>query len=399
MTKLSINNPAAIAVVVVLIVLFGIISLRMLPIQLLPKVERPTISVFTNWRAAAPEEVEESIIQPQEEVLRRLQGLESMVSTINRGFGRIELEFRIGWDMQQALIDVISQLNQSTDLPVDADEPRIWTGRNNRGQAASMLIYGINGNTVEDVAVYQTLIDQEVEPRLARVPGVARVDLAGEREKEISITLDANRMAALGVQISDVTATLRRAADVSGGAADIGRRRYTVRFMGQRDIPDLAELVVAWQSGEPVHLRDVADVEIKLRKRTNFTYRNGFPAYYISIEPSFDANTVEILDGLNQAIADLNKEVLNEHELVIELSFDASLHIRRAIALVQGNLLLGLLLASFILWFFLRNYRSTLLITLMIPICLLVAFIVLRLTGKTLNVISTSPAQAISVSA
>ncbi len=141
MTRLSINNPAAIAVVVILILLFGLISVRALPIQLLPDVERPAISIQTSWRSAAPEEVEESIIQPQEKVLRNIEGLESMVSEISRGFGRIRLDFRVGWDMQRALIDTITQLNQASDLPADADEPRIVSGGGScRGQAASLLI-------------------------------------------------------------------------------------------------------------------------------------------------------------------------------------------------------------------------------------------------------------------
>ncbi len=388
MTKIAIANPAAITVVVLLILLFGIISLRVLPIQLLPDVAHPRISIVTHWRSAAPEEVEESIVQPQEKVLKSLEGLESMVSTISRGNGKIQLNFRVGWDMQRALIDVITQMNQVSDLPADADEPQIRSGGTARSQAASLLIYTMPGNSTTEVASYQQLIDQEVEPRLARVPGVGRVDLAGEREQEISITLDAQRMAARNIQINDVEQTLRRAVDVSGGFADVGRRRYTVRFLGQRKIPQLDELVVAWKSGEPVYLREIAKLEVKLKKRQFLSRRNGFPAYYISMIPSFDANTVELLDGLNKTIDELNREVLNEQGLVIELSFDASLHIRRAIALVQGNLLLGMALASIVLWLFLRSYRSTLLIAISIPISLLVAFIVLRFTGKTLNVIS-----------
>ena len=119
-----------------------------------------------------------------------------------------------------------------------------------------------------------------------------------------------------------------------------------------------------------------------------YSLRNGFPAYYISIVPTFDANTVEMLDGLNQAIEQLNQGVLHAQGLNLELSYDASLHIRRAIDLVQGNLLLGLFLASLILYLFLRNYRSTLIIACTVPISLLAAFMVLRYTGKTLNVIS-----------
>jgi hydrophobic/amphiphilic exporter-1 (mainly G- bacteria), HAE1 family len=389
MTRLSLNNPAAVIVVVILIAVFGLISVRELPIQLLPDVARPSISIQTSWRSAAPEEVEESIIQPQEKVLRNLEGLESMVSEIYRGRGNINLEFRVGWDMQRALIDVITQLNQATDLPADADEPHITSGASSgRGQAASLLIYTLPGNETRDVATYQQLIDREVEPRLSRVPGVARVRLAGEREPEIHITLDPHLLAARNISIPEVADTLRRAVDVSGGFADVGRRRYTVRYLGQRNLDELDDLVITWQNGEPVRLRDVASVERGLRKQRNMSMRNGFPAYYISMIPAYDSNTVELLDALNKTIEEINDEVLNAEGLHIELSFDASLHIRRAIALVQQNLVLGLLLASLVLWFFLRDIRATLTIAATIPISLLVAFVVLNFTGKTLNVIS-----------
>lgn len=389
MTRLSIQNFAAIAVIVALIALFGLVSVRSLPIQLLPDIEKPNITIMTTWRSAAPEELEESIIQPQEKVLRNIEGLETMASDINRGLGNVRLTFRVGWDMQRALIDVINQLNQATDLPVDADEPNISMGAGGgRGQAASLLIYTLPGNENRDVATYQALIDREVEPRLAQVPGVARVNLAGEREPEIHVTLDTAQLAARNIQLSQVSDTLRKAVDVSGGFADIGRRRYTVRYLGQREISELGELVVTWQNGEPVRLEDVADIEIGMRKRSNLSLRNGFPAYYISMIPSNDANTVELLDALNATIVEINRDVLGPEGLTIELSFDASLHIRRAITLVQQNLLLGLALASLVLWFFLRDLRATLVIAATIPISLLVAFVVLNLTGKTLNVIS-----------
>jgi multidrug efflux pump subunit AcrB len=389
MTRLSINNPAAIAVIIALIALFGLISVRSLPIQLLPDVERPSISVDTNWRSAAPEEMEESIVQPQEEVLRNIRGLDNMVSQISRGRGNIQLNFRVGWDMQRALIDVITQLNQTKDLPSDADEPSIRTGGSSgRGQAASLLIYTLPGNEIRDVASYQALIDREVEPRLAQVPGVARVYLAGEREQEIQVTLDTHQLAARNIQVSQVADTLRRAVDVSGGFADVGRRRYTVRYLGQHKLEELGDLVITWHNGEPVRLKDVAQVEVGLRKRQNLSMRNGFPAYYISIIPSYDANTVEMLDALNATILSINRDVLEAEGLTIELSFDASLHIRRAIALVQQNILLGLFLASLVLWFFLRDISATMVIAATIPISLLVAFIVLEMAGKSLNVIS-----------
>ena len=138
----------------------------------------------------------------------------------------------------------------------------------------------------------------------------------------------------------------------------------------------------------PIYLSEVADVDIVPREQDGFTLRNGYPAYYITVQREFDANTVSILDGVNEAIVELNAGPLGEAGLAIDLSFDASVHIRRAIALVRSNLGIGLLLAVGVLYFLMRSRRATFLVTATIPLSLLVAFVALRMFDKSLNVIS-----------
>jgi multidrug efflux pump subunit AcrB len=389
LTDLSTRHWPSVAVVVALVVLFGALSIGRLPIQLLPNIEEPQISIANFWRAAAPEEMEATIIEPQENVLKNTPGLTNINSFVSRGAGFINLTFAVGTDIQTAKLDVINNLNQAPPRPADAIEPQVFAGGGGQTPgAASLLIRALPENPDKELANYQKLIEEFVEPRLARIPGVSRVELQGEQPREVHIVFDSYRAAALGIQVSDIIATVSRATDSSGGFADVGRRQYTVRFVGQFEPDELSQLIVGWSGERPISLSEVADVEIVSRKQDGFTLRNGFPAYYITVQREFDANTVSILDGVNEAIIELNAGPLAEAGLAMDLSFDASVHIRRAIALVQGNLGLGTVLALGMLYFLMRSRSATLLVAATVPLSLLVAFIALSMLGKTLNVIS-----------
>jgi len=389
LTDLSTRHWPSVAVVVALAALFGILAIATLPIQLLPTIQEPQVTIANFWRAAAPEEMEASIVEPQENVLKNTPGLTSINSTISRGTGWVNLTFAVGTDIQTAKLDVINNLNQAPPRPADALEPQVFAGGGQQTPgAASLLIRVLPENPDKKLANYQGLIEEFVEPRLARIPGVSRVDLAGEQPREVHIIFDSYRAAALGIQVSDIAATISRATDMSGGFADVGRRQYTVRFVGKFEPDQLNELIIGWSGDRPINLSEVADVKIVPRKPDGFTLRNGFPAYYIAIQREYDANTVAILDGVNEAIVELNAGPLADAGLEIDLSFDASVHIRRAIVLVRDNLGLGLLLAIGVLYFLMRSRRATLLVAATVPLSVLVAFVALSMFHKTLNVIS-----------
>lgn len=389
LTDLSTRHWPSVAVAVALVALFGLTSIASLPIQLLPNIEEPQVSIANFWRAAAPEEMEANIVEPQENVLKNTPGLTNINSWIGRGTGWVNLTFAVGTDIQEAKLDVINNLTQAPPRPGDALEPQVAAGGGGQTPgAASLLIRVLPGNPNQELSSYQKLIEDEVEPVLARIPGVSRVELQGEQPRELHITFDSYRAAALGVQVSDIIATISRASDTSGGFADVGRRQYTVRFVGQFEPDELNDLIVGWSDERPIYLAEVADVAVVPRKQDGFTLRNGYPAYYITVQREYDANTVQILDGVNAAIARLNAGPLAEAGLEMDLSFDASVHIRRAIALVQSNLGIGLILAVSILYFLMRSRRATFLVTATVPLSLLVAFLALRLFDKSLNVIS-----------
>ena len=386
----SLQNPAAVAAAAAIVVLFGVLALLRLPIQLLPDTRQPQLFVNASWREAAPSELEEALIEPIEEAMRGLPGLVEMRSESNRGRGGVRLTFEVGTDMTRVMLDVVSRLNTLPPLPPDADEPQVFGGDNWQTEnAGSLLVRPLPGHSVPDIAVeYQQLMEEVVEPRLARVPGVSRVNLEGGRPREVQVRFDPHRLAALGLTPQRLAQTVIAARDVSAGFADVGRRQFTVRVTGREPVAQLGELVVGWSEDRPLYLRDVADVHIEHIEAQWFSYRSGVPAYYITLQRTSDSNTVELIDGVKEAIDELNSGPLARENLFVELSWDASVYVRRAITFVQESLAIGVLLAVGGLWYFLRGPRAVAVIGLSIPISLFFAVITLQLLGRTLNVVS-----------
>lgn len=400
--KFSIGNPAAVIAAALLVLLFGWIAMARLPIQLLPDTQQPQLFIQVGWREAAPSELEEALIEPIEEAMRGLPGMKEMRANAGRGYGGVALTFGIGTDMTRVMLDVVSRLNTLPSLPPDADEPQVFAGDNWQGaNAASMLVRPLPGNPVTDPAsVYQKLMEEVVEPRLARVPGVSRVNLEGGRPREVRVSFDPHRLAALGLTPSRLAELVAGARDVSAGFANVGRRQFTVRFTGKEPVSQLGELIVGWSGGgkagdslgsqgeRPLYLREVADIQIAYQDARAFTYRNGVPGYYITVNRTSESNIVGLLDGIKEAIAELNAGPLAQEKLVMDLSWDASVYVRRAVGFVQESLIIGILLAVGGLWYFLRGPRALLVLAATIPLSLAFAVITLHALERTLNVIS-----------
>ncbi|GAB4190577.1 MAG: efflux RND transporter permease subunit [Wenzhouxiangellaceae bacterium] len=388
LTRLSLSNRVAVVVGGILIVIFGALSLGRLPIQLAPSVERPEISISTNWRAAAPQEVESEILEPQEDVLRGLPGMRRLTSTAGQGQANINIEYDINTDMTRAMIEVINRLNQVPRYPVDANEPTISLGNGDRGNAiAWYAIQPVDGNE-RDIVTYQDFVDEVIRPRFERIPGVARSTAFGGRAYEVRITFDPYHAASLGVDLSAVGADVGGNQDISAGFSEVGRRQYTIRFAGKLDVADLGDLVLEWRDGRAIRLRDVATVELRLQDRSGVFSQNAGPSIAVNVIPESGANVLDIKASLDQTVAELKETELTPRGLEISQSYDASVYITQAIDMVRNNLLLGMLLAVGVLWWFLRKLRATLIVGLAIPLCLLVSFMVMDGLGRTLNIIS-----------
>ncbi len=386
LTHLSLSNPVAVAVAVILVVLFGLISLGRLPIQLTPEVDEPEISITTNWRAAAPEEVEADIIEPQEDALRGLPGATQILSEANRGQGKVTLTFAVGTDLRRALLEVMSRLNRVARYPTDADEPIISTVGGDSRPIAWFIVKPLAGNERE-IASYQDYVEEVIQSRFERVPGVAMSEVRGGRENELRITFDPFRAASLGIELPEVV-QLVGAEDISAGFADVGKRRYTVRYTGAYAAEDFGDMILAWRDGRPVYLRDVARVEVEMVDRSSFVIQNGQNAIAVNAHRETGVNVLEVMAGLREAVVELEEGPLKRAALSIEQVYDETIYIDRSISMVRNNLGLGILLAIGVLWWFFRKFRATLMVALAIPACVLGAFMILDAAGRTLNVIS-----------
>ena len=390
LTSKALANPAAVAVVVALTMLFGLYAFWQMPIQLFPNIERPVISIQTGWRAASPQELESEIIEPQEEVLQGLPGLESIESNANQGGAWINLEFAIGTDMQQTLIEVISRMNRLPALPRDATPPQVLLGGWGGGREALTYFFlqalpGYEGKLNEQY----DYINDVVRPRLEAVPGVSSANIeSGAEQEELQIRFDTEKLVQYRLRIPDLVNRVSVSNDVSGGLLDVGRRQYTLRFSGKYEPEEMRELILDWRDGVPIRLADVATVELRTADRANLAIQNGNPAFSIRINRQSGANVLEALTKVKAEVDAINTELLAAKQLRMVQSFDPSVFINRAVDLVTGDLIYGVLLALFILWVFVRNWRATLLTALAIPASLLATFIVLQLTGRSLNVIS-----------
>lgn len=390
-TRAAIKNATGVGIGITLLVFLGLYSLFNLPVQLFPDIERPNINIQTSWRAASPQEIESEIIEPQEEVLQGIPGLESMSAWSNQGNAWINLEFSLGTDMQKTLIEVISRMNRVPPLPRDALSPNIMLAGSG-GDAPALTYFFLQrlpGNPNE-INSYVTYFTDVIKPQLESIPGVARARMESGvgGVEEFQIVFDPFKAAQLGIDLTAVANELGRANDISGGFVDVGRRRYTLRFEGRYQPTQMGEMILEWRNGSPITLNDIAEIKITRADGANYSVQNGNPAISIRVDRQNNANVLATLEAVKAKVAEINEKDLAAEQLVMAQSFDASVFIYRAVQLVTSNLFIGVLLAIGILWLFMRQLRATLIVALAIPISLLSTFVVLQITGRSLNIIS-----------
>ena len=390
LTKAGLKSPAAIAVGVAVTILFGAFALYSLPIQLFPDIDRPQIGIETDWRAETPREVESQLVEPEEEVLQGIPGLQEMDGFANGGGGYIQLTFALGTDMKSTLVDVIGRLNRLPPLPADAQKPFVQLASTQDSNATLLYVFmqKLPGNT-RDVNSYTQFLKDVVIPRLEAIPGVgsAQINSNGGTD-EIDIVFDPMRAAQLGVQIPKMAQQISGAEDVSGGTIDVGRRQYGLEFRGRYSVDALKNLILEWRDGKPVHLGDIADVHVGRSKAQGFAYQNGNPALGLQVFRASGANVLATVNAVKAELVKINESAAKEQGVTLQYSFDPSHFINQAMGMVTSDLVLGILLAIGVLWFFMREWRGTLIISSAIPICLMAVVVFLNVAGRTLNVVS-----------
>ncbi len=387
--RFSIEKPVTVIVGIILVVLFGLISLGQMPYQLSPTVTEPEITVTTTWRGATPYEVEREIIEEQERVLKGIPGLVDMESSAYNGMGSITLRFKIGTDVDDALLRVSNKLDEVPAYPENVDKPVI----NATGAATSPVIWMILKSRKDNprpVDTYMTYFENEIRQYIERVDGVADLFVKGGRERQMHIIVRPERLASYGITITELIQTLRAEnINISAGNLGVGRRDYRIRTTGEFSSPeDIKRVIIRSDGQKRVYLGDVADVRYGYEKKTVSMMQNGEPGIAVGVKPEPGTNILEMTDNVEKVVQWLNREKLAPQGIYLDWVYDQRPYIRGAIGLVKKNILIGGILAVAVLLIFLRSFSSTVVVATAIPISVIGTFIVMNGLGRNLNVVS-----------
>ncbi len=383
LSDLSIRRPVATSMLYVAVAVVGVVSFLRLPIDLLPDVSFPTLSVWTGYADAGPAEVERFVTEPVEAALSRVPGVRSVDSRSREGQSLVRLQFYWGTDMEFAMLHVRERLDNLVGvLPESSDRPVILSSDPTNDPVLALAVTGA------DLAELRDLADAVFKRRLEQLDGVALAAITGGPVREIQVVVRPELLQVHGVRVADVTEALDRANySAPGGTIRRGRFRYSLRTLGEfQRVADLEDVVVARPAaGGAVRLRDVATVAEGEAERETIARYDGVPAIGLLVYKEAGSNTVRVAEAVEETLEQLRAEFPG---VTIEVASSQATFIRDAISNVVQALALGGVLAFLVLFLFLRDPRYPIAVGLAIPISVLAAFSLCYLFDVSLNVMS-----------
>lgn len=385
LSGLAIRRPVFTAMVMLGLVVLGVFGFRRLAIDQFPEVDIPVVAVQTVYPGASPETVEREVTRRLEEAFNPVEGVDRITSISLESVSQVIIEFELGRDVDQASQDIRSKIEAvRRDLPEDIEPPVV---QKFDPQAMPIVSLALSSETLP-LPELTTLADETVRRKLESVTGVGEVRLTGGLEKEIRVHLDPVRMQAVGVAVPEVMAALQRQnVEVPAGRLERGNTERLVRVMGRiTDPAQFGDIFVADRGGRPIRLRDVARVEEGTEEERSVALVDGERAVSLDILKVSGANTVDVADGVNEAIAELRTEL--PEGVRIQVVRDNSQDIRRSVEDVIHELLLGAVLTVVVVMLFLNDWKATTITALALPVSVVSSFILLNALGFTLNLLT-----------
>ena len=381
----SVLRPVAVVMRIAALVLLGAVCLTRLPVDLLPNVSIPTVSIVTQWPNVAPEEIESQVTRPIEEAVSAAPNVATVQSTSNDGISTVRVQFAWGTDVGQSAIDVLQVVEKARrNFPTDPtlQDPIVYKYDPSQ---LPILIYAVSGES--DSIKLRTELDNEISPIIESANGVASATVTGGNDRAILVNANPAKLLAYHVSMSQISQ--RIAEENQNEPAGIGkqsRTEYTIRALGWFTSPaQIAQVPLSSVNGRMITIGDVATVVDSDQEPRLFTRLNGSPAAGMIISKQSSANTIDTAKAVEEKLKEVEKRYPNLH---FELAYDQSQYISNSINDLKVNAALGGVLAVLILLFFLRNVRSTLVVALSIPISIISTFALLYVCGFTLNTMS-----------
>ncbi|MTI59125.1 MAG: efflux RND transporter permease subunit [Firmicutes bacterium] len=384
LSDLAIKRPVTTTMMVLLAVLLGVVSFTMINIDLFPEITYPGAAIITSYSGVGPEEIENMVTKPIESAVSTVTNIKTISSSSSKGSSQIIAEFDWGTDMDTATMDLRENVDMVEGmLPDDVDDPIII-----KFDPSMMPIMQLGVTADLDLAELKTLLEDRVSPRLERLEGVASVSLIGGLEREILISLNRNKLNNYNIDFSSVKNTLMSEnLNMSGGNVSRGSDKLLVRVTGKfKSVDEIKAVEIPTATGANVPLADIAEVKDTFKEVESMTRLNRKTSMGIMIQKQTDANTVNVSRLVNQEIVKLQGEINNDIKIIPIM--DQAEYIEDSISNVTTSAIYGGVLAVLVLFLFLRNIRSTLIIATAIPVSVITTFMLLYFNDLTLNMMT-----------
>jgi len=385
LSDLSIKRPVVATVMMLTLVTLGLFSWRRLPVDLMPEVEIPVLSILTEYPGASPETVEREVSRKIEEAVNSIAGVKHVNSTSREGLSSVIVEFNLEVKVNDVSQEARAKINAiRRELPDAMKEPVIQKFDFNAIPAISLAVK----STTLSPRELTELADRRIKRRLESINGVAKAKLIGTSTREVLVNLDPARMSALGMGANEVVAGLASEnVNTPLGRLTLGTTEMPLRISGKpKDPGDYAQMVIGRRGTQPIRLADVATIEDTIEEQRTLALINGEPAVAIDVTKQTQANTVGLVDAVREAVREMQGTLPPGTE--IQVVRDTSLFIRESVADVQNTLVIGALLTVLIVFCFLNSWRSTVITGLTLPISVISSFIVMYFLGMTLNTLT-----------
>ena len=366
----------------ILVVVFGFYSFQNLPLALMPSMEVPAAVVYATYPGAGPEDIEQQVTKKLEGAVAGLSGLDTLQSTSSENMAMLVIQFTNHTDMDQAMTDLRDKVAQvKSQLPDDASDPTVMSIDIDSMPVVSVALRG------NDLASLQSIAEDEIQPALERLDGVASVDISGGYEQEIAVHTDASRLKGYNLTISSIGQQL--GADniaIPGGELDNGSQTLAVRTDGEySSIDDVKNALISLPAGGTVRLSQIADVSMQPKDQDAISKVDGEECIILSVNKQSGSNTVQIAE---LAKAEFDSLLKSNDSLQWNIVMDQSDYINMTVDNAIQNIWMGVLFAAIVLFLFLRDFGATMAVTIAMPCCILFTFLIMNVLGITLNMMS-----------
>lgn len=381
--EFSIRKPATTIIFIISMIFFGFLGLRKMPVEMLPNINKPTVRIRIKWDGATPDDVDKMITRKIEDVLPNVEGIVEYSSESSAETSLIFIKFKYGTDVETKITLIQNELNQIRNkFPDDMDEPSIRKSSSSDVPALTFTLYG--GDKME----MRSYAENNLKPMLERLEGVSEINVYGGQEQEVAIEIDPDKLENYNLSIVDVYNKMKSAsANLPGGILREGEKEYLVKIEAEIETADeIREIILSNKDGHLLKLKDVANIKVAPKDIKSIYRKNGEDSIVVIISKTDSGNAVSIVNN-SKKLLERNRGSLPLNTK-LNYEFDSSITINNSINNVKSSGIQGLVLASAILFIFLKSISATIIIAVAIPISIIFTFFLLNMQGISINLIS-----------